>query len=262
MQVGQVPPSECQLADRDVDRPVLVLGIDYPDGYEAAPHRHRRAQFLYGSSGVVLVSTTEGSWMMPPERGLWIPPGTEHSVRMLGQVAMCSVYIDEAAFPAPFDRCEVVGVSGLLRSILIAAPAIAAQYDEAGRDGALVNLLLHELRGLSPLPLSLPLPRHPRLAGKCRRFIENPSPHDTIDTWSDDVGMSRRTFTRLFKQETGCTFVEWRQKACLMSALPQLAEGHSVTSIALALGYENPASFTAMFKRLLGAAPTEYRTQR
>ena len=152
----------------------------------------------------------------------------------------------------------MVGVSGLLRSILIAAPAIAAQYDEAGRDGALVNLLLHELRGLSPLPLSLPLPRHPRLAEKCRRFIENPSPHDTIDTWSDDVGMSRRTFTRLFKQETGCTFVEWRQKACLMSALPQLAEGHSVTSIALALGYENPASFTAMFKRLLGAAPTEY----
>ncbi|GGD29293.1 hypothetical protein GCM10011335_35550 [Aureimonas glaciei] len=74
--------------------------------------------------------------------------------------------------------------------------------------------------------------------------------------------MSRRTFTRLFKQETACSFVEWRQKACLMSALPQLAEGHSVTSIALNLGYENPASFTSMFKRLLGAAPTDYRVQR
>ena len=47
-----------------------------------------------------------------------------------------------------------------------------------------------------------------------------------------------------------------------MSALPQLAEGHSVTTIALNLGYENPASFTSMFKRLLGAAPTDYRLQR
>lgn len=136
------------------------------------------------------------------------------------------------------------------------------EYDPGGRDGTLVNLLLHELRELSPLPLSLPLPRHLRLAQKCRKFLERPSPHDTIDAWSDDLGMGRRTFTRLFKQETGCSFVEWRQKACLMSALPQLAEGHSVTTIALNLGYENPASFTSMFKRLLGAAPTDYRLQR
>ncbi|WP_244640296.1 AraC family transcriptional regulator [Aureimonas glaciei] len=245
-----------------MDRPVLVLGIDYPDGYEATPHRHRRAQFLYGSSGVVLVSTPDGSWMMPPQRGLWIPAGTEHAVTMLGPVAMCSLYIDEAVLPGQFHRCEVVGVSDLLRSLLIAAPSIPAEYDRDGRDGALMNLLLHELRELSPLPLSLPLPRHPRLARKCRDFLERPSPHDTISAWSDELGMSRRTFTRLFKQETACSFVEWRQKACLMSALPQLAEGHSVTSIALNLGYENPASFTSMFKRLLGAAPTDYRVQR
>jgi AraC-like DNA-binding protein len=262
MRVGQTPVSEVQLADRDVGRPVLALGIDYPDGYEAKPHCHRRAQFLYGSSGIVLVSTPGGSWMMPPQRGLWIPPCTQHSVRMLGRVAMCSLYIEEAVLPDPFGRCEVVGVSDLLRSLLIAAPGIVVEYDEAGRDGALINLLLHELRGLSPLPLSLPLPRHPRLAQRCRQFIERPSPRDAIDDWSADVGMSRRTFTRLFKEETGCTFVEWRQKACLMSALPQLAEGRSVTGIALSLGYENPASFTAMFKRLLGAAPSAYQTRR
>ncbi|WP_246251637.1 AraC family transcriptional regulator [Ancylobacter pratisalsi] len=262
MRMGQATTSESLLADREIDRPVLVLGIDYPDGYEAALHHHQRAQFLYGSSGVVLVSTPEGSWMMPPQRGLWIPANTQHAVRMLGRVAMCSLYIDEAVFPDRFGGCEVVGVSELLRSLLMAAPGIATEYDEAGRDGALVNLLLHELRGLSPLPLSLPLPRHPRLAQRCRSFIESPSPHETIDDWSDEVGMSRRTFTRLFKQETGCTFVEWRQKACLMSALPQLAEGRSVTSIALALGYENPASFTAMFKRLLGSAPSAYQTRR
>lgn len=259
MQVGQTPSHETSLSDRDVDRPVLVLGIDYPDGYEAASHRHRRAQFLYGSSGVVVVSTPDGSWMMPPQRGLWIPAGTEHSVRMLGRVAMCSLYIDDAVFPGQFSRCEVVGVSDLLRSLLMAAPSIATEYDRGGRDGALVTLLLHELRGLSPLPLSLPVPRHPRLAQKCRTFLEAPTPRDTIDAWSDDLGMSRRTFTRLFKQETGCSFVEWRQKACLMSALPKLAEGHSVTTIALTLGYENPASFTSMFKRLLNAAPTDYR---
>lgn len=262
MQVGQAQNHDFPLSDRDVDRPVLVVGIDYPDGYEAAAHRHRRAQFLYGSRGVVLVSTPNGSWMMPPQRGLWIPAGTDHSVRMLGRVAMCSLYIDEAVFQGGFHRCEVVEVSDLLRSLLIAAPGIAVEYDPDGRDGAVVNLLLHELREISPLPLSLPFPRHPRLAQKCQKFLENPSSHDTINAWCDELGMTRRTFTRLFKSETGCSFVEWRQKACLMSALPQLADGHSVTSIALDLGYENPASFTSMFKRLLGSAPTDYRRQR
>ena len=262
MQVGQAASQDRPPSDRGVDRPVVVLGIDYPDGHESAPHCHRRAQFLYGSTGVVLVSTSDGSWMMPPQRGLWIPAGTEHEVRMLGRVSMCSLYIDEAVLPGLFDRCEVVGVSVLLRSLLMAAPGIAADYDVHGRDGALVNLLLHELRGLAPLPLSLPFPRHPRVARKCRTFLEKPSPHDTIDGWCRELGMSRRTFTRLFKQDTGCSFVEWRQKACLMSALPQLAEGQSVTSVALALGYENPASFTLMFKRLLGTAPSHYNLQR
>jgi AraC-like DNA-binding protein len=151
---------------------------------------------------------------------------------------MCSLYIEESLFPDGFHRCEVVAVSDLLRSLLMAAPGIAAEYDPDGRDGALVNLLLHELRELSPVPLSLPFPQHLRLVQKCQNFLERPSSHDTIDNWCNDLGMTRRTFTRLFKRETGCTFVEWRQKACLMSALPQLADGNSVTSIALDLGYE------------------------
>lgn len=135
MQVGQANDQVSPSSDRDVDRPVLVLGINYPDGHEETPHRHRRAQFLYGSSGVVLVSTPDGSWMMPPQRGLWIPAGTEHSVRMLGRVAMGSLYIDEATFPAHFHGCEVVGVSDLLRSLLMAAPSIPAEYDRGRREG-------------------------------------------------------------------------------------------------------------------------------
>jgi AraC-like DNA-binding protein len=76
--------------------------------------------------------------------------------------------------------------------------------------------------------------------------------------WSEPLGMSRRAFTRLFRRETGLSFVEWRQQACLIAALPRLSAGEPVTTVALDLGYDNPAAFTTMFKRVLGASPRNY----
>ena len=91
-------------------------------------------------------------------------------------------------------------------------------------------------------------------------FLDAPSPHDTIDMWSADLGMGRRAFTRLFRQQTGLSFGAWRQQACLLIALPRLAAGEAVTTIALDLGYESPAAFTTMFKRLAGVAPSHYQS--
>ena len=71
--------------------------------------------------------------------------------------------------------------------------------------------------------------------------------------------MGRRAFTRAFRKETGLSFGAWRQQACLLIALPRLAAGEAVTTIALDLGYESPAAFTTMFKRLVGVAPSHYR---
>jgi AraC-like DNA-binding protein len=105
------------------------------------------------------------------------------------------------------------------------------------------------------------LPAHPALARRCREFLAKPTPHDTIDAWSQAAGMSRRAFTRLFRHETGLSFASWRQQACLVAALPRLINGEPVTLVALDLGYDNPAAFTAMFKRLLGASPRNYLKQ-
>jgi methylphosphotriester-DNA--protein-cysteine methyltransferase len=44
----------------------------------------------------------------------------------------------------------------------------------------------------------------------------------------------------------------------LFTALPRLAAGESVTTVAFDLGYESVAAFTTMFKRMLGAPPRTY----
>jgi AraC-like DNA-binding protein len=40
--------------------------------------------------------------------------------------------------------------------------------------------------------------------------------------------------------------------------MPRLAAGEAVTTVAIDLGYENPAAFTLMFKRAFGSPPLTY----
>jgi AraC-like DNA-binding protein len=243
---------------QEVSRPVIALRSDYPDGHVIPPHRHDRGQLLYGFSGVVIVATPQGAWIMPPQRGMWIPAGVVHDVRMIGAVSMRSIYLESDAVEGMPDQCQVVAISPFMRSLLAEAVHLPAEYDLGGRSGALMDLIQHEMRLLPPLPLALPLPAHEGLARRCRQFVAKPTSDDTIDDWCENLAMSRRTFTRLFRRETGLSFVAWRQQACLMAALPRLAEHVPITTIALELGYDNPAAFTTMFKRALGVSPSAY----
>jgi len=243
----------------DVPRPVVAVKNEFPPSHELAPHTHRRNQLLYAASGVIVASTPDGAWVAPPERAVWIPVGTVHAVRMVGAVSTRSVSVDASVSAALGNKCRVLGVSPLLRSLLVEACELPREYDLQGRDGQLMALLVSELARAPVIPLSVPFPTTPMIARKCHAFLESPAPHNTIEQWSDQLGMGRRAFTRAFRRETGMSFGEWRQQACLLVALPRLAAGQPVTSVALDLGYESPAAFSTMFKRLLGMAPSQYR---
>ncbi|QOG05048.1 helix-turn-helix transcriptional regulator [Aureimonas sp. OT7] len=239
-------------------RSIVAIAKRYPSGHYIEPYEHRRGQFMTAGRGGILLTTPEGAWLMPPERGMWIPPGTVHNVRMIGIVEMHSLYIDANAAPDMPGTCQVVGLSSFMRTLMMEAVDCPLGYDLEGRDGALMELILHEVRCMPALPLSLPYPSHEALATRCQAFISEPSISETIDDWCAELAMSRRTFTRLFRAQTGLSFAAWRQQACLMSAMTKLVAGASVTSVAGELGYDNPAAFTTMFKRAFGAPPLAY----
>jgi AraC-like DNA-binding protein len=157
-----------------------------------------------------------------------------------------------------FQPCQVVSISPFMRSLLTEALDLPLEYELSGRAGALMELIQHEMQRLPLLPLSLQYPALGPLAERCRQSVQRPGIHETIDDWSDALGMSRRTFTRLFRRGTGLSFVAWRQQACLLCAMPRLAVGEAVTRVAMDLGYESPAAFTIMFKRAFGSPPLTY----
>ena len=245
-------------ANDHVARPLVAIGHDYPDSYELAEHRHRRSQFLYAATGVMAVSTPNGAWVAPPERAVWIPGGTPHSVRMVGAVQTRSVLVEPGECAGRGGECQVVGVSSLLRQLLGAAAEVPPEYEVAGRDGLVMRLLMAEIERAPSIPLAVPFPTHAALARRCHEFLERPSAATTIDEWAGAMAINRRSFTRLFRRETGMSFAEWRQQACLSAALPKLAAGEAITSIAYDLGYDGPGNFSTMFKRILGVAPSRY----
>lgn len=242
-----------QLEEQEGD--VIARPQDYPDGHIVPLHRHSRSQLLYALSGVVMVSTDRGRWVVPPEHAIWLPAGIDHAVEMLGDVQMRSVYVRPGAVEGLPQDLRVVGMTELMHSLVVEAVALPEEPQHTKRAVLIFDLLLHEISSLPEQPLALPLPTDQRLVRLCRQFLAQPSARATIDDWAKAAGMSRRTFTRAFQRETGLSLSTWRQQACLFAALPRLADGETVTSVALELGYESVAAFTTMFKRMTGKPP-------
>lgn len=240
-----------------VDRAVLAIGTDYPPNTLLRAHTHRRAQFLYGMSGLMEVETEDGTWVIPPYNGVWIPAGKRHQILMQA-VTTRSLYIEPMVIVRDTIHCQALVVSPLLHQLLLSTAEIPALYDEPGRDGHLIQLILHELQAAPTLPLFAPLPPDLRLAELCRAFLREPGIGISATTWADAMHCSPRTFSRLFRLQTGLSFGEWRQQACLLAAVTRLAAGDSVTQVALTLGYDSPSAFSSMFHRRLGSSPSTY----
>lgn len=238
--------------------PVVAKASEYPNGHVVPPHRHSRAQLIYPLAGVVRVATADGRWMVPPDHALWVPAEVEHSVTANGNVSMRSIYVKPGAVADLPRTNRVVGLTDLMRSLMLEAVGLPQCYAPASRAGLIMALILEEIPNLPERPLGLPFPAEPRLAALCRRFLDNPALGATIDDWAEAMAMSRRAFTRTFRRETSLSLSAWRQHACLIAALPRLASGEPMTSIALDLGYDSAAAFTTMFKRMTGIVPSRY----
>ncbi|KAF1008593.1 MAG: HTH-type transcriptional regulator NimR [Luteibacter sp.] len=244
----------------DLPRAVVVTANEHAPGSTFPMHSHRRGQFAYASRGTISVTTPMGRWLVPPRRACWVPAGVAHDMTMGGPVTMLNVFLasDDARAAGMPGRCEVYGVSPLLRQLIEDAIDLPALYDVDGRAGKLMALLVAEIASMPRLPLHAPLPLDPRLARACHGVFASPSIAVRIDDMAARAGMSRRAFTRAFREDTGMSFAAWRQQACLLAAMARLGEGQSVTRIAFDLGYGSASAFTAAFRHALGVAPSQY----
>jgi len=86
--------------------------------------------------------------------------------------------------------------------------------------------------------------RHPRsLAGLARQ-----------------VNTSERPLSRLFRQEFGMTYPQWRTRRRIFAAMVLLADGVTVTDTAHACGWATASAFVHTFGQDMGTTPGAHRT--
>jgi len=240
------------------DMPVAAMAVDYPHGHITDRHDHPHAQLIYAVRGIMLVATDAGQWIVPPTRGIWMPPYVSHWIRMIGEVQIRTAYIRPDAMAEPYTSSKVVAITPLLRELLLAAIDVPLPYTPDSRHGHLMQLLLDEIHDVPSLALQLPNPNDPRLKVITDALTQNPDDDTTVETWATRLHITPKTIHRLFAADTGMTFGQWRQQARLLVALERLAQGEKVLNVALELGYSSPSAFASMFKRQFGVPPSGF----
>jgi len=238
------------------------------------PHAHLWGQVALSSTGVIRVTAPHGSYIVPPSRAVWIPPGVEHAVTVIEDAELLTLYLHQprsrcgparsAAESAGWRQCRVLEVSSLLLALALQLDATpdtrhtTPSRETLARERRLAALLLDELRRAAPVRLGVDLPQEKRLRRLCEAVIEAPSRHATLAAWAAGTGASARTLTRLFRSELGTSFLQWRQQVLLARAVPLAARKLPMASIAAELGYASPSAFAAMVRRSVGAPPSRF----
>lgn len=82
----------------------------------------------------------------------------------------------------------------------------------------------------------------------------------TIDEAAESLRMSRRSFTKLFSEVTGQTWLAYVRKLAINHAKHQLAQTNlSIASVAFEAGFNDLSTFYRQFKSQVGVSPKVYR---
>jgi two-component system response regulator YesN len=97
---------------------------------------------------------------------------------------------------------------------------------------------------------------------KAKKYIEEnfSDPNISLNTIARHFYLNPAYFSKLFKKETGMTFMEFLTLSRIEKTKYLLRETNSkVSDIGAAVGYPNPQYFVTLFRKVTGRTPIEYR---
>lgn len=130
---------------------------------------------------------------------------------------------------------------------------------------ALAGVLAHELIGIDAKVTRTDCPVRGGLAGWQRRMVssfinDNLSEQISLTTLASVAKLSPYHFSRAFKRAFGVPPNRYHARCRIERAKSLLAEQkHSITEIALALGFSETSSFSRVFHKFTGRTPRDYR---
>lgn len=230
-----------------------------PADSEYPSHTHDWGEFVYSYRGVMEVKIGEHHYLAPSQYGLWLPPRIEHQGLNRYEASHCSLYVS-APFTGDLPKVPcALEVTQLTRSILEHLRILTLTSPYSQSDERLLQVLVDQLISAKCAGSYLPGSADPIL-GPILDFIErNPGDAQSLSQLARLFHTTERTVMRRAKRDLGMPLSEWRQRLRTVEAMKRLDSGTKIESIALDLGYASASSFIAMFKKLVGVTPDEYR---
>lgn len=242
----------------DPNRPLIAVAAEVAEAHTIPQHQHPRGQLLYAVSGNMRVRVGATTWIISPRTGVWVPCNVPHQVSAAAGVSYRSIFVHPRSAQQIPNHHKPIMIDSLTREIILEAATFGKHYLPHSAESRLLDVLHDRLRRIQPDILPIPLPHDARARRICDALLVQPADNRSLETWGRQVGASARTVARLFLRETGMTFSEWVRRAVLSLALTRMMRGEAITTIALDMGYATPSAFSAMFRRMLGASPSEY----
>lgn len=81
----------------------------------------------------------------------------------------------------------------------------------------------------------------------------------SLEDVSKEVNISPNYFSKIFKEETGKSFIDYLTYVRIQKAKEFLEKEYSMKEICRLIGYGDPNYFSRLFKKVVGITPSEYR---
>ena len=127
----------------------------------------------------------------------------------------------------------------------------------------LAQLVIMDLRDAGDASTFMPMPQDRKARAAADIILADPAGDNDLDALAAAVGVSGRTLTRLFPEQTKLTLKSWKQRARIIAAIERLGQPDiSIKQVAAALGFSSTASFSFAFREVTGETPTAFLSRR
>ncbi|AMB58847.1 AraC family transcriptional regulator [Microterricola viridarii] len=234
-------------------------GDEGPSRAIAPPHMHPDAMLAWCYRGTVWVYLQESMWRLAPGQGVWIPANTAHTTRQERDSTGCYTYIPDDALLSPVSAVTRVLVPRAVQEMLL---HLGINDMDEGLRVRIQAVLIEMLHQPAPTALSgwgeVPLPADERVRALVQAVLADPGDTRTLGAIVAAHGLHERTVLRVFSQEVGMSFGQWRTGVRLTLAAQLMVDGTPVGVAAHRCGYSTTSAFSAAFKDRFGMTPRQH----
>lgn len=217
------------------------------------PHSHLFGQISYTLEGVLYIQAENKVYIVPPNMAIYLPPKIVHQNKTHKKVIITTLYISNKFKKIFFNQVRLINITELIKNIITKINLMTKAELHQSKGRRLISILLDEIFMSEPVSYTELVVTDNLLIKKVYDiFYKAKNEYPSVEQTAQLIHVSSRTLLRVFKKETGMSFIIWKQRFLFLKAIELLQKYRSTSLVAYHLGYKSDSAFISMFKKMSG----------